>query len=181
MSELEEIKILRKKFGLTQSALAKGAGVSQSLITKIESRKIDPTFSKMRKILDYLRGLHERHAVKAKDIMVKRIISIKPEAKIKDAIRKMKQYGISQMPVIENHKSIGLVSEAVLLDSLIGDNKHSQVEDVMTDAAPIVSKETTTEAIHGLLQYYPMILVAEQGKFCGVITKTDVIGRLARG
>jgi len=34
--ELEEIKEIRKKFGLTQNELANRAGVSQSLIAKIE-------------------------------------------------------------------------------------------------------------------------------------------------
>ena len=42
---LQEIKHLRKKFNLTQGELAKLAGVSQSLIAKIESNKINPTFT----------------------------------------------------------------------------------------------------------------------------------------
>ncbi|MBU4502216.1 MAG: helix-turn-helix domain-containing protein, partial [Nanoarchaeota archaeon] len=47
---LEEIKIRRNKIGLTQTQLARLAGVSQSLIAKIESKKIDPTFSKTKSI-----------------------------------------------------------------------------------------------------------------------------------
>ena len=42
MDELIELKKLRKKLGLTQNQLAKRANVSQSLIAKIESNKIDP-------------------------------------------------------------------------------------------------------------------------------------------
>jgi len=37
--ELEEVKKIRKKLGLTQTELANRAGVSQSLIAKIEKQK----------------------------------------------------------------------------------------------------------------------------------------------
>ncbi len=53
--ELSEIKHLRKKFGLTQSQLAKLSGVSQSLIAKIEADRIDPTFSKAQKIFEAIK------------------------------------------------------------------------------------------------------------------------------
>jgi predicted transcriptional regulator len=40
--------------GLTQGQLAKIAGVSQSFIAKIESGKIDPSYSKVKTIFDVL-------------------------------------------------------------------------------------------------------------------------------
>ena len=38
--EITEIKLIRKKLGITQADLSKQAGVSQSLIAKIESERI---------------------------------------------------------------------------------------------------------------------------------------------
>ena len=55
--ELEEIKKIRKKLGMTQTELANRAGVSQSLIAKIESARIDPTYTKTQKIFAALRDL----------------------------------------------------------------------------------------------------------------------------
>jgi predicted transcriptional regulator len=52
--ELEEIKKLRRKLGIGQKELAGLANVSQSLIAKIESKKIEPTYNKVRKIFDIL-------------------------------------------------------------------------------------------------------------------------------
>ena len=54
MDDLSELRILRKKIGLTQSELAKQASVSQSLIAKIESKKIDPSYTNAKKIFETL-------------------------------------------------------------------------------------------------------------------------------
>ena len=56
--ELSEIKKIRKNLGLTQTQLSKRANVSQSLIAKIESGKIDPTFTKTKKIFEHIKGLN---------------------------------------------------------------------------------------------------------------------------
>jgi len=67
--ELSEIKRLRQKVGLSQTALAKKAGVSQAHIAKIESGKVDPRFSTVEKILqclkeeekDHCNNIHDHH------------------------------------------------------------------------------------------------------------------------
>ena len=48
--KLNEISKKRKILGLTQSELAKLAGVSQSLIAKLESGKIEPSYTKVKTI-----------------------------------------------------------------------------------------------------------------------------------
>ena len=63
--ELDEIKKIRKKIGLTQTGLANRAGVSQSLIAKIESGRIDPTYTKTQKIFAALSDLEKKDEVKA--------------------------------------------------------------------------------------------------------------------
>jgi predicted transcriptional regulator len=178
--ELSEIKVMRKKFGLTQSELAKRANVSQSLIAKVEAGRIDPTYSKAQQIFEILNNLHEKAELKANDLMEKRIISAKPDESLQQAIKKMKEHNISQLPVIEDNKSIGIVSESILLDSLINQKNASKVRELMMDAPPIVNKNTTAKAIYSLLQYSPIVLVSEHGKLCGVITKADIITRLAK-
>ena len=42
MFEIDDIVRLRKQLGLTQTELAKLSGVSQSLITKMEAKKVEP-------------------------------------------------------------------------------------------------------------------------------------------
>jgi predicted transcriptional regulator len=177
--ELSEIKKIRKNLGLTQTDLAKKANVSQSLIAKIESEKIDPTFTKTKKIFETLSLLEKKEEVKAEEVMNGKIISICSDDDIKNAVAKMKKYEISQMPVIDDNKAVGLISESILLNSLM-DNKGKKVLDIMEEAPPTVSKSASIHVISNLLRHYPMVLASDSGKLIGLITKADLLGKLYR-
>lgn len=177
-NEINEIRIVRKKFGLTQAELAKKSGVSQSLVAKIESGAIDPSFSNVRKIFDFLSTLQKERGLKAGDVMHPLLISTEPSSSIKSAVAKMKKHGISQLPVIMKCKCVGLVSEAAILNSIF-DRNVEKVEDVMEDAPPIVSKNTSVEAVSELLKHTPIVLVSEKGRLNGIVTKSDIISKLS--
>jgi len=178
--ELEEIRKIRKKLGMTQTELANRAGVSQSLIAKIESGRIDPTYTKTKKIFAALSELEKKEEVKAEQLMASRIISVASGTPIKEAIGKMKKSQISQLPVIDSHKLVGLVSESIILEALLN-QKGSEVKDVMQEAPPIVSKTTSMQVVSNLLKHYPMVLVSEGGRLVGLITKSDLLERLYKG
>jgi len=177
--ELAEIKVIRKKLGITQSELARKAGVSQSLIAKIESNRIDPTFSNAQKIFDTLNELLKKEEILADKIMQKKIIFANPDDSLKNAIKKMKHYEISQMPVMKSEVVVGLISEATILDSLLKKGKEDlKVKDVMTDSPPIIPKTTTKTTIIELLKYFPLILVKDKGIIIGLITKSDLLASI---
>ena len=177
MNELEEVKKIRKKLGMTQTELANRAGVSQSLIAKIESGRIDPTYTKTKKIFAALSELEKKEDIKAEQLMTSRIISISSGASVKEAIAKMKKFQISQLPVIDKNKLVGLVSESTILNALL-DSKASHVMDIMQEAPPIVSKTTSINVVSNLLKHYPLVVVSEGGKLSGLITKSDLLGKL---
>ena len=106
ITNLEDIKKIRKRLGLTQSELAKLAGVSQSLIAKLESRRIDPSFTKVRKILDVLESLNKRSEPRISDIMTRKIVFCKSDDMIKAVVEKMKKQNISQLPVFEKDQAV---------------------------------------------------------------------------
>jgi len=176
--ELEEIKEIRKKLGITQSDLAKRANVSQSLIAKIEAGRIDPTYTKVQKIFTALSDLGKKHEIKAEEIMAHRIVFVEPEDDLNEAIKKMRKYEISQMPVIEEHKSVGIISESIILETMLNKKERLKVKDVMGESPPVVSKESTISVISNLLKFYPLILVSEDGRLKGVITKSDLLGKI---
>ena len=84
---------------------------------------------------------------------------------------------MSQLPVIEHHKSIGVVSESIILEALLS-KSGSFVKDIMEDSPPVVSKNTSIQAVSNLLRYHPMVLVSDVGELKGVITKSDLLGKV---
>jgi len=175
--ELHDIKQLRRKFNLTQTGLARLAGTSQSLIAKIESGKIDPTYSNAKKIFAALSSLQNKKELKASEVMNRRVVAIEPESSIKAATKKMKKYGISQLVVAEHDKPLGIVSESTILDALLG-GKGKTVREVMSECPPLVPASAGVSAFSHLLKYYPLILVMDKGRPQGVITKADLITRV---
>lgn len=176
---LTEIKQLRKKFGLSQTQLARLASVSQSLIAKIEAGRIDPTFTKTLSIFAALDTLRKEKEKKAVDVMSKRIISLSPDNSIKDAIKKMRKHQISQLPVIEGSTVMGIVTESVLLDALLAEKQHANLADLMDEAPPTISMDTSVRLVSNMLAHVPFIIVAKKGELKGVITKADVLSLLA--
>lgn len=178
--ELLRIKLLRKKHSLTQSGLAKLAGVSQSLIAKIETGRIDPTFSHAKRILEVLRGIDTEQEPKAEQLVTHKIISVGKNEPLSECVRKMKANSISQLPVTEGKHVVGLVSETNIIEKLAeGENPNRLlVKDVMEEAPPIVVKTTPLSAVTELLRHSPLVIVAENGKPKGVITKADILKKI---
>jgi len=176
-SDLSDIKRIRKRLDLTQHELAKKAGISQSLIAKIEAGKIDPTYSKACMIFETLKGLSDQKKVKAKAVMNKKIISASPKEKITRVIADMRKHSISQLPVLDHNNLVGFISESTILNAML-EGKKIYVDEIMDDRPPSVSMETSLDIVSDLLRYFPMVTVFEKEKIVGLITKSDILANL---
>jgi len=179
----EDIKKLRKKVGLTQTELAKLAGVSQSLIARIEKGTVDPRLSTLRRIIEAIKlvEMRAKKAKSAKDVMYSPVITIKSSDKVKKAIELMEEYAISQLPVV-NDKGVpvGSITESTVLKKLLSGEPEKilklKVEEIMEESFPTITPSTNIKDIQQLiLKKYPAVLVMEKGKIVGIITKIDLI------
>src|SRR3989344_2033203 len=179
MQELMEIKRMRNKYNLTQKELAHKAEVSQSLIAKIESGKMEPTFSKAKKIFLALEQCREKEEIKANEIMNKTVVFAEADYTLKEVIKILKSKGFSQLPVLCKGMVCGVISEGTILEKIATHPEKTNLlkaRDIMDDAPPIVSSKTGLKSVCNLLREYPIVLVAEKGKIHGIISKTDVLG-----
>lgn len=164
------IKELRGKLGLTQSELAEKVGITQAHIAKIENNKVDARLSTINKILAVLET--DKYKLRAKDIMVKKLIYVLPSDDVKKVVRLLKSHGISQLPVLKNDVSVGSVNESTIIKNW--NNPHTHIRDIMEKSLPLVDAEESVDTIKAMLQSVSSVLVSEKGKVVGIITKSDL-------
>ena len=112
--ELDEIKKIRKRFGLTQTDLAKRANVSQSLIAKIESNRIDPTFTKVKRIFDVLDELKNKNESSIREWLVKNIKGIG----WKEASHFLRNMGFQNFAILDRHV-LRVLNSYKILDGIL--------------------------------------------------------------
>ncbi len=149
-SDIGSIKSIRKKLGMTQHELARKSNVSQSLIAKLESGKLDPAYSKYKKIKDTLDMVTKKIEKKASEIMHKKVISVASDVKLRDVARVMRKHDISQVPVVDNGIIVGLVSESEVLDNL-AEADMLTVGEVMVPPPPQLPPDAALSVIKSLL------------------------------
>jgi predicted transcriptional regulator len=177
---IEEIAKKRRMLGLTQKQLAKLAGVSQSLIAKLESQKIQPSYDKVKAIFDALENLETGVELHAADVLHNAVIGIQKNEPVSKAVKLMVDYGYSQLPVFDGEQVVGSISEKTMLEKVSSGRDFAQisqlpVESIMEENFPQVGKLTPLKLVSNLLEVYPAVLVSEKGKVVGIITKADLL------
>ncbi|PVG81714.1 cystathionine beta-synthase [Nocardioides gansuensis] len=117
------------------------------------------------------------------------LVHTHPGETIAEAVQILQEYGVSQMPVVRAEPPIvaaevaGSVSERTLLDALFAGRARltDSVEQHMSDPLPTIgSTEAAADAVP-LLETADAVLVHEDGKPVGVLTRQDLLAFLARG
>ncbi|WP_114424226.1 cystathionine beta-synthase [Nocardioides houyundeii] len=117
------------------------------------------------------------------------LVHTHPGETIAEAVHILAEYGVSQMPVVRAEPPLvaaevaGSVSERALLDALFtGQAKLTDaVEDHMSEPLPTIgSTEAARDAVL-LVEKADAVLVHEDGKPIGVLTRHDLLGVLAKG
>ncbi len=116
------------------------------------------------------------------------LVHTHPHETIAEAVHILQEYGVSQMPVVRAEPPIvaaevaGSVSERALLDALYaGEAKLSDlVEKHLEEPLPSIgSNEPVSDAVDAL-ENADALLVQEDGKPVGVVTRQDLLSYLAR-
>src|SRR6478672_9149339 len=111
------------------------------------------------------------------------LVHTHPGETIAEAVHILQEYGVSQMPVVRAEPPIvaaevaGSVSERTLLDALFAGTAKltDQVEDHMSGPLPTIgSTEAAADAVT-LLEKADAVLVHEDGKPIGVLTRQDLL------
>lgn len=123
-----------------------------------------------------------------RDFMTQNVVTVSPETPVFDAIDLMKQHEIHRLPVMDDQKLVGLITEGIIHESLpskatslsvyelnylitktkVGDVMLKQVETIAPDAL-------LEQAIAQMRQKNIAVLpVIEQNQLVGIITNNDI-------
>ncbi len=132
------------------------------------------------------RGFIHVHTVK--DVINARqgvpLVDLGPEDTVTEAVAKMKKYDIEHIPVMEDKKPIGSISEGSLFGMIIDDPeiKNKTVREVMSNPFPVVNNATPLERLSAYINKDngAVLTQNEFGQY-HIVTKYDIIQSLAKG
>jgi len=127
------------------------------------------------------------HAGGIRDLMTRRydegaVITVTPDDTLLTAFQRMRLADVSQVPVMEAGRCVGLLDESDLLVAVHGDETRfrSAVRTAMCSRLETVSPDADIDAVYRILDRGLVALVMEGDTFLGLITRSDLLSYLRR-
>jgi len=111
------------------------------------------------------------------------VVTVSPGDSIAFAYSRMKLYDISQLPVIENGKVLGIIDESdilLALESLDTDKFDDKVAEHMTSDLEVLSPGDELAFLITTLKKGYTAIIMDQENFYGIVTKIDLLTYLKR-
>jgi len=180
LPSLETIKQKREQLHVSQKKLAAMTGVSTSMINQIESGASKPSYPTAKKIFEILAKLEGQSSSHiAGEICKSPIIKMKITQTVNEAIKKMNGLAISQIPIFDGKKLIGVISDSGLAEQYSIGNieiaKKKKLVDIMEPSPPIIDHMTPANTLVPIIKYSKCILVTKNSKIFGIITASDTL------
>jgi len=118
--------------------------------------------------------------MKLRDIMVKKIVTVKANATAKRAVEIMNKHEIGCLVVVSHGEPVGIVTERDMLKRIIHELKKpekTRVIDIMSTPLILVTPEMNTGDAAKLMfeQNIKKLPVVENSRLVGLVTLTDII------
>ena len=120
-----------------------------------------------------------------RDLIVRRadegdVISVTPDDTLVAAYTRIRMFDVSQLPVLENGRIVGMIDESDLLMAVFDNRQYFNypVRDFMITRLETIEP---TASIHALLPVFRgdhVAIIADEQKFYGLITQVDLINHL---
>ena len=110
------------------------------------------------------------------------LVSVGPDETLLIAYQRMKLADVSQVPVLEGDKIVGMIDESDLLLAVHDDPQHFRepVKRIMTRNLVTVSPQASIDSLSPLFERGLVVILMVDGKFYGLITRMDVLNHLRR-
>ena len=127
--------------------------------------------------------------LRSKDGDMPALVHTHPNETVRDAIEILREYGVSQMPVVGAEPPVmigevaGSVSERELLDAVFSGaaSLADRVDKHMAPALPLIGSGEPVGSARAALEKADALMVVDDGRPVGVLTRHDLLGFLATG
>ena len=124
----------------------------------------------------------------ARDIMKSSVITVREDMLVTDVLKLLARSHISGMPVVDdNGKLIGMVTGRLIMNFAVsGEAARTRVSEVMSKQmeiqGPTYAPDTAVEELvnHFATSRINRVLIVEDGKVVGIISRLDIICELDR-
>ncbi len=109
-------------------------------------------------------------------------ITVEPTETLTIAYSRMRAHGVSQLPVLDGERIIGLLDEWDILQAVTPnrDQFSRQVQDFMTTNLETLPPSADSSELLSLFERERVPLIVDNGRFLGLITKIDYLNFLRR-
>lgn len=106
-----------------------------------------------------------------------KLVSVSPEETVTEALQKLDEYNLSNLPVIDDNKSVGCINDAEVMSLVIEDSSvmDKKVKDVMGKPLPVLDELDDIKHAISSLKKSPAVLVTQFGNIVGILTRHDVL------
>lgn len=106
-----------------------------------------------------------------------KLVFVEPSHTIADALARMNENAVTQLPVLDGGNSVGSLRESRVLTKLLEnrDLMDSPVSEIMEQSFPIVEESASLNEISQKLYDSPAVLIEEYKRIVGIITRADVL------
>jgi cystathionine beta-synthase len=110
------------------------------------------------------------------------VIAVAPRDRLLVAYSRMKLYDVSQLPVLDGDRIVGIVDESDLLIALHHDADAFQrpVDSIMSDKLTTVPVSASVESLFPVFERGLVVIVCDGPRFLGLITRIDLLNYLRR-
>jgi cystathionine beta-synthase len=112
------------------------------------------------------------------------LIQVGPSAQLRQALNLMSSWGVSQIPVIEEGKCVGGLTEGTLMTRALSQPAllDRPVRELMDAPFPVVDASATTDRLAPMLtRESPAALIQKDGKLIGIVSRYDILQQLIGG
>ena len=121
--------------------------------------------------------------LKAKDVMTKKVITISPEATLVDVIELLEAKRITGVPVVDDEKVIGIITEKDILNfafAYVASLQNTKVKEAMTKNVVSFTSDTDIDKISLCFSKSDIrrVPIIDEGRLVGIISRKDLIHSL---